>query len=144
MITEEQYNEIKPWLDKHGISLTIGEVSELVSRVGILLDGNNVCIKMDDNSLFLDHNHIDDVARGLLAVCLNEHDKGAEALSEMIMSVAGHLVARKDDVIGELETFCEYAVKVANDIGNKDGLSGFNERSTSRMVFPVQNNKIKS
>ena len=144
MITEEQYNEIKPWLNEHGISLTIREASELVSRVGMLLDGNNVCIKMDDNSLFLDRERIDDVARGLLSVCLNEHDKGAEALSEMIMSVAGHIVARNEDIAEELEIFSEYAVKVANDIGNKDGLRGFKERQTSRMVFPVQNNKIKS
>ena len=144
MLTDEQYNEIKPWLDEHGISLTIEEASELVSRVGILLDGNNVCIKMDDNSLFLDHKRIDDVARGLLSVCINEHDKGAEALSEMIMSVAGHIVARNEDVAEELEIFSEYAVKVANDIGNKDGLRGFKERSASRMVFPVQNNKIMS
>lgn len=144
MLTEEQYNEIKPWLDEHGISLTIGEASELVSRVGIILDGNNVCIKMDDNSLFLDHKRIDDVARGILSVCINEHDKGAEALSEMIMSVAGHIVARNDDVAEELEIFSNYAVKIAKDIGNKDGLRGFKERSAAQMAFPVQNNKIMS
>ena len=94
-MTKEQYDKVKVWMDKRGLSLDFQTLGELDTVLQQVKGDDGLILKMDKDSLVFDATKTEDAIRGFLKAILGEDEKCSEAL-ERVLNTAKELLCLCD------------------------------------------------